>query len=57
MVALNIAVSTSSQSVKGRKCDNVHIDDYYDDMPENCVTFEIFENEFFLQLKKRYGKL
>lgn len=58
METLNTAVCTnSSQSIQRRKSGNVHIVDSYVDMPENCVTFDKFENEFFLQLKKRYGKL
>ena len=59
MATLNVSVNTnSSRPISSRKSGEASmtaIRDSYGDMPENCVTFEKFENEFFCQLKKRYG--
>ena len=61
MATLNVSVNTNrSRPVSSRKRGEVSmsaIRDSYDDMPENCVPFEKFENEFFCQLRKRYGKI
>ncbi len=61
MATINVSVSTNgSRSISSRKSVRKSmsaIRNSYNDMPENCMTFEKFENEFFSQLRKRYGKL
>jgi hypothetical protein len=57
----NTAVCTNNnRSIYGGKSKSVRTSansNSLDDMPKECVTFKEFEDEFFRQLKKRYGKL
>jgi len=61
MATDNTAVCTNnSRSTCGRKSESIRTSANsipMDDMPKECVTFKEFEDEFFRQLKKRYGKL